>query len=74
MSDMTIKPKAEFPAELFTNPNYLLAKMREGVRLALIDHKRNGNPIVGYENGQIVWTEAKDIVIPDEETITCETK
>lgn len=69
MSDMTSKYNGSFPPELFTDPDYLLAKVREGVRRALLDHKRKGNPIVGYENGQIVWTEAKDIVVSEEEIV-----
>ena len=42
------------------------AAATRGVRKALIDHKRNGDPIVIWRDGQVVWVPAEDIVIPDE--------
>lgn len=38
---------------------------QRAVRDALIMHKRAGNTIVGWENGEIQFISAADIVIPD---------
>ena len=43
-----------------------LAAINRGVRKALIDHKRNGDPIVVWKDGKVVWVPAEDIVILDE--------
>ena len=42
------------------------AAMRRGVREALRQHKRAGNPIVVWRDGQVVWIPADEIVIEDE--------
>lgn len=34
---------------------------QQAVRDALIDHKRTGDPIVVWENGQVVWIPADRI-------------
>jgi len=65
MSDILSQRSARFDYDP-TKIEEITARIREGVRLALLDHKRKGNPIVGCVNGEIVWTEAEDIVIPDE--------
>lgn len=36
------------------------------VRDTLIAHKRDGDPIVVWEDGRVKWIPADDIVIPDE--------
>jgi hypothetical protein len=41
--------------------------MRRGVREALIEHKRDGDPIVVWRDGKAEWIAAEDIVIPDED-------
>jgi hypothetical protein len=35
------------------------------VRAALLDHKRAGNPVATWENGQVVWIQPEDIPTPD---------
>jgi hypothetical protein len=42
------------------------AAVKRGVRRALIDHKQRGNPIVAWQNNQVTWVSAEDIVVPDE--------
>jgi len=42
------------------------AAMRRGVRRALIEHKQRGMPIVVWENNQVTWVPADEIVVPDE--------
>jgi len=44
------------------------AAVQAAVRDALIQHKRAGNPIVVWENNQVVWIPAEQIEIPDELT------
>jgi hypothetical protein len=39
--------------------------MRAAVRRALIEHKRDGDPVEVWEDGQVQWIPAEDIVIPD---------
>jgi hypothetical protein len=40
------------------------AAAQRAVRRALIEHKRAGNPVVFWENGQIRWVPADGIEIP----------
>ena len=35
-------------------------------RDTLIEHKRDGDPIVVWEDGRVKWIPANEIVIPDE--------
>jgi hypothetical protein len=42
------------------------AAMRRGVRRAIIEHKQRGLPIVIWENNQVTWIPADEIVVPDE--------
>lgn len=44
----------------------VVAAVQAGVRDALILHKRAGQPIVVWENGQVVLIPADEIIIPDE--------
>jgi hypothetical protein len=40
------------------------AAAQRAVRRALLEHKRAGNPVVFWENGQIRWVPADEIEIP----------
>ncbi len=40
------------------------AAAQRAVRRALIEHKRAGNPVVFWENGQIRWAPADEIKVP----------
>ncbi len=37
--------------------------IREGVRKAMIDHKRTGDPIAIWKNGKVVWIPANKIPV-----------
>ena len=37
--------------------------LREAVRKALLQHKRNGNPIATWRNGKVVWIPADQIQV-----------
>jgi hypothetical protein len=40
------------------------AAAQRAVRQALIEHKRAGNPVVFWQDGQIRWVPAEEIEIP----------
>lgn len=44
----------------------ITAAIARGVRRAIQEHKRDGDPIVIYEDGAIRTVAAEDIVVPDE--------
>ncbi len=37
--------------------------LREAVRKALLQHKRNGNPIATWQDGKVVWIPADQIQV-----------
>ena len=41
------------------------AAVQESVREALLMHKRLGNPVATWENGQVVWIPADQIPVDD---------
>ncbi|MBF0368531.1 MAG: hypothetical protein HQL52_03645 [Magnetococcales bacterium] len=51
--------------ELLAEQEEYLQAIKRGVRNAMIYHKNMGLPVVGTENGQIVWVPAEEIVIPE---------
>lgn len=63
---MTDAAEAPPPSELVLDPARTLAAVRLAVREALLDHKHRGNSVVIWEDGQVRWIAAEDIVIPDE--------
>jgi hypothetical protein len=42
------------------------AAVSEGVRKALLDHKRAGNPVAVWRDGQVVWIAPEDIPVDDD--------
>jgi len=40
--------------------------VRMGVRIALIRHKKLGNPVVAWRDGKVVWIPPEDIQVDDE--------
>jgi hypothetical protein len=43
-----------------------LRALRLAVRDTVIAHKRDGDPIVVWEDGRVKWIPADEIVVPDE--------
>jgi hypothetical protein len=63
---MTVDTKSKRPAaERVNDIDAILAAMREAVREALLDHKRNGHPIAEWRDGRVVWTAPEDIPVED---------
>ena len=52
------------PAELVLDSARATWAMRAAVRDALLAHKRDGDPIVVWRDGHVVWVPADEIVIP----------
>jgi hypothetical protein len=47
----------------------VLEAMDRAVREALLQHKRAGNPVATWRDGQVVWIQPEDIPVePDEQT------
>ena len=44
----------------------ILAALRLAAREAILDHKRAGDPIAVWENGQVVWIAPEDIPEDDD--------
>lgn len=42
-------------------------RLRAVFRAAILDHKRNGNPICEWRDGKVVWIQPEDIVFDDED-------
>jgi hypothetical protein len=49
------------PAERVHDIPRILRALRQAVRDALLDHKRTGNPVAIWRNGQVVWVPAEEI-------------
>ncbi|MCC6358003.1 MAG: hypothetical protein IT450_04615 [Phycisphaerales bacterium] len=63
MSSQTMKrsdPEIDIDA-VMQDDHILEEACQQAVRNALIDHKRTGDPIVVWENGQVVWIPADRI-------------
>jgi hypothetical protein len=55
-------------ANLVAESEAVEAAIAESVREALLMHKRLGNPVVSWENGQVVWIPADQIQVDDDGT------
>lgn len=51
----------------FSDHDHILRVFRAAVRDELIAHKRDGDPIVVWQDGKVVQIPADQIVIPDAE-------
>jgi hypothetical protein len=51
--------------ERILDSDAILADMRRAVREALLQHKRDGMPVVVWQDGKVVWIPPEEI--PDDE-------
>jgi hypothetical protein len=58
---MTIPMDRRPPADRVGDLASILRALRQAVREALLDHKRAGNPVAEWRDGQVVWIEPQDI-------------
>lgn len=61
---MNTEPVRDIQA-LFKDGAEIDAALAEGVRQALIMHKRMGYPIVTWRDGQVVWVPPEEIEVDD---------
>lgn len=59
------RPAADPPATLTLNQKRMLKILRSAVRGAILDHKRNGDPIVIWRDGKVDWLPADEIEVDD---------
>ena len=52
--------------ELFEEGTLIDNALKEAVRRALLYHKRNGNSVVTWRNGKVVWIPADQIEVNEE--------
>jgi len=50
-----IAPEEKSIAELLADPTIVENAVKEGVRQALLRHRREGNPIAVWRDGKVVW-------------------
>jgi hypothetical protein len=53
------------PAERVSDVPRILKAMNQAVQEALLRHKRAGNPIAIWRNGQVEWIQPEDIPVDD---------
>jgi predicted ABC-type ATPase len=57
----------ETSAADFYDEEVMLKRVRAAVRTAILEHKRNNNPICTWRDGKVVWIQPDDIVVDDED-------
>jgi hypothetical protein len=58
--------KRDLPNELAERARATEVAVRRAARQAILEHKQRGLPIVVWENNQVTWIPAEEIVVPDE--------
>lgn len=59
---MTVKENnRDMVTEAFAAPEKITEALAQGVRVALLQHKQAGNPIVVWRDGKAVWIKPEDI-------------
>lgn len=53
--------------EIFSDRTLIDKALKKAIREAVLQHKRAGNPIVVWRDGQIVWLKPEEIVVPEED-------
>ena len=51
---------------LFADGTEIDRALKEAVRLALLEHKRAGNPIAEWRDGKVVWVPPEEIEVDEE--------
>ena len=51
--------------EFFNNRSEIDEALQKAVKEALLQHKKAGNPVVSWKDGQIVWIQPEDILVED---------
>ena len=51
---------------LFADGSEIERGLKKAVGLAVLEHKRAGNPIVEWRNGRVVWVPPEEIEVEEE--------
>ena len=51
--------------KLFNDREGMDHALAQAVRQALLQHKRDGNPVVTWRDGKVVWIKPEEIEVPD---------
>lgn len=62
---MTDDLRSKKITEIFNDSARMAKIVQAGINDALLQHKRMGNPICEWRNGQIVWIPAEKISVQD---------
>lgn len=65
---MGVKVEKDRIAEAFADKELITQALAKGVRDALLQHKRAGNPVVEWRDGKIVWIQPEDIIVDEEQS------
>jgi hypothetical protein len=65
---MSIKAERDRIAEAFADKDLITEALAKGVRDALLQHKKAGNPVVEWRDGKIVWIQPEDIVVDEKKS------
>jgi len=52
--------------KLFDDRESMDRALAKAVRLALLQHKRAGNPVATWRDGKVVWVEPEEIEVSEE--------
>ena len=63
---MSQSSEKDLPTAAIRNHAAGIKAFRRGVRAALLEHKRAGNPVAIWQDGKVVWVAPEDIVLPPE--------
>jgi hypothetical protein len=53
-------------AERFADTRFIEARLQQAVREALVVHRKLGNPVCVWRNGQIVWIPPEEIPVQED--------
>jgi len=62
MNDST--DNGQTPSQRVRDSDAMLRAVREAVREAVTRHKKLGNPVATWRDGEVVWIQPEDIEIP----------
>jgi hypothetical protein len=60
---MTAPSDSRSPAERVGDVDRILFEMRQAVREALAQHRRDGNPVAVWRDGRVEWIPAEEIPV-----------
>jgi hypothetical protein len=62
---MASEVKEDRSSAFLADPERVTEALARSIRTAMLQHKRAGNPILVWRDGQIVWGPAEDISVDD---------